>query len=126
MHLNWKTPMNLQKSVPARQPGKTTAGALYHLALRWCTLLATTALGTLTLGAQAWAQQEADRPLWEVGAVGLGVSQQAYPGASESIGRALVIPFGIYRGEWLRVEGGGANLRAMNTPRFELDLGVSG
>ena len=118
--------MNLQKTVPARQPNKTTARALHHLALRWCTLLATTALGTLTLGAQAWAQQEADRPLWEVGAVGLGVSQQAYPGASESIGRALVIPFGIYRGEWLRVEGGGANLRAMNTPRFELDLGVSG
>lgn len=118
--------MNLQKTVPARQPSKTTARALHHVALRWCTLLATTVIGTLTVATQAWAQPEADRPLWEIGAVGLGLSQQAYPGASESIGRALLIPFGIYRGEWLRVEGGGANLRAMNTPRFELDLGVSG
>lgn len=118
--------MNLQKTVPVRQPSKTTTRALHHLALQWCTLLATTVLGTLTVATQAWAQQEADRPLWEIGAVGLGLSQQAYPGASQSIGRALLIPFGIYRGEWLRVEGGGANLRAMNTPRFELDLGVSG
>ena len=84
------------------------------------------ALCTLALGTQVRAQQERDRPLWEIGAVGIGLSQQAYPGSSESIGRALVIPFGIYRGELLRIEGGGANLRAMSTPRVELDLGVSG
>lgn len=88
--------------------------------------VATLALSLLTLANQARAQQEPDRPLWEIGAVGIGVSQQAYPGASESVERALVLPFGIYRGKWLRIEGGGANLRAMNTPRFELDLGASG
>jgi outer membrane scaffolding protein for murein synthesis (MipA/OmpV family) len=103
-----------------------TTSALRRVVRRWCALSATTALCSLAVSTQAYAQREADRPLWEIGAVGIGLSQQAYPGASESIGRALVIPFGIYRGELLRIEGGGANLRAMNTPRFELDLGVSG
>lgn len=118
--------MNLQRPAPAPVPRSTIPGALSASALRWCTFLATTALGTLPLATPACAQQEAGRPLWEIGAVGIGVSQQAYPGASESIGRALLIPFAIYRGEWLRVEGGGANLRAMSTPRVELDLGISG
>ena len=118
--------MNLQWPVPAPAPRDTFGEALCPSALRWCTLFAATALGTLTLATQACAQQESGRPLWEIGAVGLGVSQQAYPGASESIGRALVIPFAIYRGELLRIEGGGANLRAMSTPRIELDLGISG
>ncbi len=118
--------MNLQRPVPAPTPRNTISKALCPSALRWCALFAATALGTLTLATQACAQQESGRPLWEIGAVGLGVSQQAYPGASESIGRALVIPFAIYRGELLRIEGGGANLRAMSTPRIELDLGISG
>ena len=118
--------MNLQRPVPAPAPRNTISQALRPSALRWCARLATAALGTLTLATQACAQQETGRPLWEIGAVGLGVSQQAYPGASESIGRALVLPFAIYRGELLRIEGGGANLRAMSTPRIELDLGISG
>ncbi len=91
---------------------------------RWCAVAL--ALSALAQSHSACAQQAPGEPLWEIGAVGIGLSQQAYPGSSESVSRTLAIPFGIYRGQWLRVEGGGANLRAMNTPRFELDLGVSG
>ena len=93
---------------------------------RLLTGAATLALGALTLQTQARAQQADGQPLWEIGAVGIGLSQQAYPGAAQSIGRTLAIPFGLYRGQWLRIEGGGASVRTMVSPRLELDMGVSG
>ena len=65
-------------------------------------------------------------PLWELGAVGLAVSQQAYPGAAERVNRGLAVPFFLYRGEYFRVDKGGAGIRAIKTPTFELDIGVAG
>jgi outer membrane protein len=64
-------------------------------------------------------------PLWEVGVVGFGVSQQAYPGSSESVRRGLPVPFALYRGEILRADRSGAGLRAIRLDRFELDIGVA-
>lgn len=65
-------------------------------------------------------------PLWEVGIYAFGVSQQAYPGALERVERALVLPRFRYRGEYLRIEGGSAGLRAIKTPEFEVDIGFAG
>jgi outer membrane protein len=58
-------------------------------------LRAASSLLLLLLAAPVLAQTPAaaDLPLWEIGAVGFGVSQQAYPGASEQVRRA-----GICRG----------------------------
>ena len=77
----------------------------------------------------AWAQQEpapALLPQWEIGAVGFGVAQQAYPGASQRVSRGLVLPYLIYRGKFFRADRESLSLRALNTPRFELDVGFAG
>jgi outer membrane protein len=65
-------------------------------------------------------------PLWEIGAVAFGVSQQAYPGADQQVNRALALPFVIYRGRYLRADRDSARLRALKTPRVELDIGFAG
>lgn len=78
-------------------------------------------------GPAAIAQTDAPRePLWEIGAVALGVSQQAWPGASEEVQRALAVPYLLYRGPWLRIDRGAAGVRAIRRDGFELDIGVAG
>jgi len=65
-------------------------------------------------------------PLWELGLVGIAADQPAYPGSDQNIARVRVLPFGLYRGSLLRVEGGGIGLRAVRTPRFEWDVSGAG
>lgn len=72
------------------------------------------------------AQEPAGLPLWEIGAVGLVASQQAYPGASERVNRGLALPFLIYRGEYLRTDRASVGIRAVKTPTVEIDVGVAG
>jgi outer membrane protein len=85
------------------------------------------ATAALVLMAQsAMAQGSASLPLWEVGAFGTGLKQQAYPGSSQQVDRALVLPFFIYRGQYLRADGGNVGLRAVKTDILEVDVGFSG
>jgi len=65
-------------------------------------------------------------PLWELGLVGIAADQPAYPGSDQDIARLRVLPYGLYRGSLLRVEGSGIGLRAVHTPRFEWDVSGSG
>ncbi|MGA7595963.1 MAG: MipA/OmpV family protein [Gallionella sp.] len=65
------------------------------------------------------------RPLWEAGLLGLAITQPAYPGSEERVSRALPLPFMIYRGKYLRAERNNVGLRALKTPRTELDLGFA-
>lgn len=65
-------------------------------------------------------------PLWEIGAVGVAVSQQAWPGATEEVRRVLALPYVLYRGPLLRIDRGSAGLRALRQGNFELDIGVAG
>lgn len=88
--------------------------------------LAVAALGTFSVLSASAQSSAPAKPLWEFGAVGLGVSQQAYPGADQQIGRALLFPFFIYRGPVLRADGEGVGVRALKTPKLELDIGFSG
>ena len=77
----------------------------------------------------AWAQQEpapGALPQWEIGALGFGAAQQAYPGASQRVSRGLVLPYLIYRGKFFRADRESLSLRALNTPQFELDVGFAG
>jgi len=64
-------------------------------------------------------------PLWEAGLFGFGLTQPAYPGSEERVSRLLGLPFLIYRGKYLRAERGSVGLRALKTPRTELDLGFA-
>lgn len=84
------------------------------------------AVAVATAAAPSLAQESAALPLWEIGAVGVTVSQQAYPGASGRVNRGLALPFLIYRGEFLRADRGGAGIRTLKTPTFEVDVGVAG
>jgi hypothetical protein len=86
----------------------------------------TAGLWFAALGAPAWAQDEPPSSRWELGVVGGGGSQQAYPGADENTRGARAIPYVIYRGERLRVDRGSVSVRALRTPTFEIDVGTSG
>ncbi|RZJ06631.1 MAG: MipA/OmpV family protein [Rubrivivax sp.] len=65
-------------------------------------------------------------PLWEVGVVAAGVSQQAYPGSDQQAGRVLALPYVVYRGKVFRADDRGAGLRAVTTDDFELDVSFAG
>lgn len=56
----------------------------------------------------------------------MGLKQQAYPGSSQQIDRALVLPFFIYRGQYFRADRGSVGLRAVKTDAVEVDIGASG
>lgn len=79
----------------------------------------------LTALAALPAHAQTPQPLWEIGAVGVAVSQQAYPGANHQTKAGLVAPYVIYRGDLLRVSRDGIGLRALKTNTFELDLSVA-
>lgn len=83
-------------------------------------------LSLLAAPALALAQDRAALPLWELGAFGGAVSQQAYPGADQQVNRALVLPWFVYRGEFLRADRNSLGVRAFKSPLMELDVGVSG
>ena len=68
----------------------------------------------------------APKPLWEVGGAVFAATQPAYPGAATRTSRAIALPFVIYRGEFLRAEQNNVGLRAIKTPRYELDVGFAG
>lgn len=89
-----------------------------------CCALAAWLLAAPTAG-QAQERARELLPLWEIGAVGLGMSQQAYPGASQNVGRGLALPYLIYRGKYFRADRESVGLRAFNTPQFELDVGFA-
>lgn len=80
----------------------------------------------LLASATAFAQESEALPLWELGAFGIGLSQQAYPGSDQMIDRALALPFFIYRGKYLRADRGNLGVRAVKTESMELDVGFSG
>lgn len=64
-------------------------------------------------------------PLWEAGVFGAGVTQPAYPGAEERASLLFGLPYVIYRGEYLRIDRSTVGVRAIKTPRSELDVGFA-
>ena len=82
--------------------------------------------GTALSPSVAQAQAAESLPLWEAGAFVTGISQQAYPGASQRIDRGLVLPFFIYRGKFFRADQGTVGLRAIKTDTTEVDVGFGG
>jgi outer membrane scaffolding protein for murein synthesis (MipA/OmpV family) len=83
------------------------------------------ALLVLQGGASVQAQSTG-LPLWEVGGFGGTLSSPAYPASTERMGRTLVLPYFIYRGERFSVDRDGIEARLRLAPNYELDLGVSG
>jgi MipA family protein len=70
--------------------------------------------------------ESANRPLWEAGVAGLGISSAAYPGAIERVSRGLVVPWFVYRGPVFRADGGAVGARVLKTETVEFDVGFAG
>ena len=64
-------------------------------------------------------------PLWESGVFAGGISQPAYPGAEDRVSLVSGLPFIIYRGDVLRIDRGTVGVRALKTPRTEMDVGFA-
>ena len=93
-------------------------------------LLITAALG-LTVFTFSHAQSEPNvegvqKPLWEAGLAGFGLTGPAYPGAADDIGRGLVLPWFVYRGPVWRAAGGTVGARVAKNAFAEFDIGLSG
>lgn len=65
-------------------------------------------------------------PLWEAGFFGVAGHQQAYPGSKQHVNSGIVLPFLIYRGDWLRSEEGSVGVRALRSASTEIDVGLAG
>lgn len=89
-------------------------------------LLVLASLPALVAAQEQPPQDPPKRPLWEIGAVALAVSQQAYPGSDRQVNRGLALPYLIYRGRFLRADNDGIGLRAVRTPRYEFDVSAAG
>ncbi len=88
--------------------------------------LAALLLGSAAPGfAQSVASPDEVKPLWELGVGALAASHPAYPGAATRTSKFIALPFAIYRGEVLRAEQSNLGLRAIKTPRYELDVGFA-
>lgn len=94
--------------------------------LKTTTLVLAISAALALSAADARAESGPAQPLWEIGAFGFATSQQAYPGSDQQVQRTLALPYLIYRGRYFRADGETAGLRAVKTPRFELDIGVAG
>ena len=89
-------------------------------------VLSSACLASPLAWAEGAAEDEGRKPLWEVGAVGVGVSQLAYPGSDQQVRRGVVVPYVIYRGEVLRADRDTAGLRAFRSEDFEIDVSFAG
>ena len=80
---------------------------------------------SLAARAQTAATAEPAQPLWEIGVGAVAASQPAYPGSATNTSRAIALPFVIYRGELIRADQDTVGVRALKSPRYELDVGFS-
>ncbi len=64
-------------------------------------------------------------PLWTAGLFAVAADHAVYPGAERRARNAALLPFITYRGPVFRIEGGAAGLRAMRSPRAELDFSAA-
>ena len=81
--------------------------------------------GMTSAMAQTGLAAQEIKPLWEIGAGALAVTQPAYPGAGSSASRVFALPYVVYRGQFLRAEQSSLGLRAIKTPRYEFDIGFA-
>jgi len=93
------------------------------------------AASNLLIACSALAQENAAQPipasipptlpLWEAGLFGLGIRQPDYPGTEYNANRLLVLPYIIYRGQYLRADRGSVGVRALKNQRIEMDVGFA-
>lgn len=77
--------------------------------------------------AYAMAEENAHRPLWELGLGAGGVWAADYPGSDHSRVWVLPFPWGVYRGEIFRSDReGGTRARVLRGASYELNFSAGG
>jgi len=89
-------------------------------------LLLASATASTFAAAQAEPNVETpNRPLWEAGVAGIGITSPAYPGADKRVGRVVALPWFIYRGPVFRADGDTVGARVLKTKTVEFDIGFA-
>lgn len=65
-------------------------------------------------------------PRWEIGFGALQLNAKDYPASDNDNTRLFVVPYGIYRGEKIRIGDGGISAIAFENPRYSLEFSVAG
>jgi len=102
------------------------------LSMRSLTWLVGAALATLFLVRAAPAQTVPDaqtseeKPLVEIGVLGAGGTLPDYPASAQNHWHALLLPYLIYRGEYLQLAANSIRGILLKTERVNLDVSASG
>lgn len=94
---------------------------------QWRPVAAALACTVLACGGSSPAMaQQVELPKWEAGASTIGMYAPHYRGADQKSGRAFVLPYLIYRGEWLRADRDGlrAELFDNDDLKFNFSAGL--
>lgn len=92
----------------------------------WAQAAGTETLPPVDPGTERSADVDAGAPpLWTAGLFLVAGDHAAYPGSDRQVQSGTVLPFVTWRGPVFRIEGGGAGLRTLRTPRYELDMSAS-
>ena len=81
--------------------------------------------GPASVDTEAGAPAGQPPPLWTAGLFFVAADHAVYPGAERRARNATLLPFITWRGPVLRIVSGAAGLRAMRTPRAELDFSAA-
>lgn len=85
--------------------------------------MALAAAGWLAQGAPARTEAPGTDPLWEIGIGAFGLVAPDYPASGETSFNGLALPYGIYRGDVLRVDDeDGARVVPLETQRYEISV----
>ena len=81
------------------------------------------AVGWAADGALAQSDRTTTDPLWEIGVGAFGLVAPDYPASGETSFNGLALPYGIYRGDVLRVDDeDGARVVPLQTQRYEFSV----
>lgn len=105
---------------------KTWPGLLLLTLCPWAQAAGTETPPPIDPGTERSADVDAGAPpLWTAGLFLVAGDHAAYPGSDRQVQSGTVLPFITWRGPVFRIEGGGAGLRTLRTPRYELDMSAS-
>ena len=83
-------------------------------------------LAALFLPHGARAQTAEEKPLFEIGALGAGATLPDYPASAQNHLHAIVLPYLIYRGEFLQLSANSIRGILFKSDRINLDVSASG
>lgn len=91
----------------------------------WLALLCTSAQADETAAPASTPEGTVMRPLWELGIGMASLRLPDYRGSDQSSTLWLPLPYGVYRGKWLRADREGARAVLFDAQSVEVDLSVA-